>query len=87
MGEQVLPIDYALSILLLLFVIGEVILSINTMIYVTRKQAAVYYLRNTQTNLIIKEENTKSSKEIEQELFYLFPHLRKENEEEHAKTS
>ncbi len=88
MGAQVLPIDYALSILLLLFVLGEIILSINTMIYVTRKQAAVYYLRNTQTNLITKEEIIKSSKEIEQELFFLFPHLKKEEEKnEHVKTS
>lgn len=56
------------------------------MIYVTRKQAAVYYLRNTQTNLIKKEENIKSSKEIEQELFFLFPNLRNDQETEHQKT-
>ncbi len=57
------------------------------MIYVTKKQAAVYYLRNTQTNLIYKEENIKSSKEIEQELIFLFPHLRKEQESDHQKIS
>ena len=74
-GGQVLPLDYALSIIQIIFIIVELIVSTKTMIYVTKKQAAVYYLRNTQTNLISLEESIKSSKEIEQELFFLFPDM------------
>jgi hypothetical protein len=85
-GSKVLPIDYALAIIEILFVIGEVVLSIKTMIYVTKKQAAVYYLRNTQTSLNMKEEIIKSSMEIEQELFFLFPHLKSEQDGGREKT-
>jgi hypothetical protein len=50
------------------------------MINITKRQAAVYYLRNTQTNVYSDEKTVKTSKEIEMELFYNFPHLRKNNE-------
>ena len=80
MGNQVLPIDYATVLIELLFVIGEIILSIRAMIDITKRQAAVYYLRNTQTNTFSQEQIIKSSLEIEEELYFHFPHLRKVKE-------
>jgi hypothetical protein len=75
-GNQVLPIDYATVIIEMLFVFTEFFLSIRAMISITRRQAAVYYLRNTQTSVFSNEKKIKSSIEIEQELFYNFPHLK-----------
>ena len=60
--------------------IGELFLSARAMINVTRRQAAVYYLRNTQTNVYNGDQGVKTSLEIEEELFYNFPHLKKEKD-------
>jgi hypothetical protein len=76
-GKQILPVDYATVLIEFLFLILEIILSIRAMIKVTKRQAAVYYLRNTQTNIFTHESRIKSSHEIEEELYYNFPHLKK----------
>ncbi len=75
-GKQVLPIDYATVLIEMLFLISEIFLSARAMISITRRQAAVYYLRNTKTSVFSNEKKIKSSLEIEQELFYNFPHLK-----------
>jgi hypothetical protein len=76
-GNQILPIDYATVLIEFLFLFLEMILSIRAMINVTKRQAAVYYLRNTQTNIVSQETRMKTSHEIEEELFYNFPNLSK----------
>ena len=46
------------------------------MIKVSKRQSAVFYLRNSQTMIINHEEKIKTSKEIEEELYIKFPLLR-----------
>ena len=43
------------------------------------KQTEMYYLRNSQITSPNKVERIKTSKEIEEELFMHFPHLRNLN--------
>ena len=74
-GDQVLPIDYATGIIEIVFCLIEIIISIYLMSYVVKKQTSVFYLRNTLTELNLNENKLKSSKEIEDELFYNFPNL------------
>ncbi len=81
-----LPIDIATVIIEMIFLILEIILSIRAMIKVTKRQAAVYYLRNTQTNIIQADrDEIKTSLEIEQELFYNFPQLKRNSDITHKK--
>lgn len=80
LGGQVLPIDYATTLIAFIFLFLELILSFRAMMKVTKRQAAVYYLRNTQTSVITNEEPIKTSAEIEQELFYFLPHLKSKQE-------
>jgi hypothetical protein len=77
-GDQVLPIDYATTLIVFIFLIVEIILSARAMLRVTKRQAAVYYLRNTQTSVLTSEEPIKTSAEIEEELYYNFPNLKRQ---------
>ena len=76
---RVLPMDYATTIILLIFEGLEIIFCILTMIKVSKRQSAVFYLRNSQTMIINHEDKIKTSKEIEEELYIKFPMLRSFN--------
>jgi hypothetical protein len=75
-GEQVFPIDLAITFIEFFFLIGECILSWLAIRKINKRQSAVYYLRNTSTRIITNENKIKTSGEIEEEVFYHFPHLR-----------
>jgi hypothetical protein len=75
-GGMVLPIDYAVSIIEILFCVIEVILAIKTMFYTSKKSGDVFYLRNTQTSIIQTSKVMKTSIEIEEELYENFPKLK-----------
>jgi hypothetical protein len=75
-GEQVFPIDLAITFIEFFFLIGEVILTWLAIRRINKRQSAVYYLRNTSTKIITNDNRIKTSGEIEEELFYHFPHLR-----------
>lgn len=85
LGSHVLPIDIATVILEMLFLVAEIILACNTMINVSRKQANVYYLRNTATNTYSQEKTIKTSQEIEEEVLFNFPKLNLQNSVMHEK--
>lgn len=74
-GPHVLPIDYSTVIIYLIFVILELIFGIRAIRKVIKRQAAVYYLRNSTAKIISHEVKIKSSKEIEDELFTKFPNM------------
>lgn len=76
-NKKVFPMDYATTIVEFVFVIIEIVFCAITMNRVSKRQSAVYYLRNTQTRVINKEERIKTSSEIEEELYIKFPNLRK----------
>ena len=57
----------------------ELIISIYTMVYIGNRQSALFKLRNSPVSNQNKREKIKTSKEIEQELFFKFPYLRKGN--------
>jgi hypothetical protein len=79
-GSQILPIDYAVVIIQLLFILIELILTIRAMLYIGKKQTAVFYLRNASTITTSEDNSIKTSAEIEEELYYYYPHLmRSEN--------
>ena len=67
----------------------EFIISIYTMLYIGNRQSALFKLRNSPVTNQNKREKIKTSKEIEQELFFKFPYLRRGNkeveEDEHLK--
>ena len=75
-SKRVLPLDYATTIVLLIFEGLEIIFCIFAMIKVSKRQSAVFYLRNSQTMIINHEEKIKTIKEIEEELNSKFPLLR-----------
>jgi hypothetical protein len=75
LGDFVIPIDYACLIINLFFLIIQIILAIRNMRRIVKKQASVYYLRNTSTKIICHEKRIRTSKEIEEELFYNFPKM------------
>jgi hypothetical protein len=74
-GGKVLPFDYAISIIEIIFVFIEIIYCVISSANITRKTANSFYLRNTSTSNYIKDDSVKSSNEIEQELFFHFPNL------------
>ncbi len=76
-GEQVVPIDIATAGIELLFIFTELLLSCSAIKKVTKKQSAVFYLRNTSTRITSQDNEIKSSREIEEELFYHYPGIYK----------
>ena len=90
--EKVLfPIDKACMIVYSIIALIELGLSIAAMIYIGNRQSALFKLRNSPVSNQNVREKIKSSKEIEQELFFKFPYLRKGNKkinnEEHIKNN
>ena len=61
------------------------------MIYIGNRQSALFKLRNSPVSNQNVREKIKSSKEIEQELFFKFPYLKKgnkkNNNDDHAKNN
>ena len=78
-GNAIFPIDYACFIIYNLIAFLELIISIYTMIYIGNRQSALFQLRNSPVSNQNVREKIKTSKEIEQELFFKFPYLRKGN--------
>ena len=76
-GEQVIPIDIATAGIELIFIFTELFLSCSAIKKVTKKQSAVFYLRNTSTRITSQDNEIKSSREIEEELFYNHPGIYK----------
>lgn len=77
-GGRALPFDYAVTILQLIFILLEIIFASKSAANITKKTGNTFYLRNSFTRICNKNDNMiKSSKEIEQELFFNFPNLKK----------
>jgi hypothetical protein len=87
--EVLFPIDYSCMIVYSVIAAIELIISIYTMVYIGNRQSALFKLRNSPYSNQNKREKIKTSKEIEQELFFKFPYLRRGNkeveEDEHLK--
>ena len=49
------------------------------MVYISDRQGALFNLRNSPISNQNKREKIKTSQEIEQELFYKFPYLKKKD--------
>ena len=85
----VFPIDWSCVIVYLLSLLLELIFSIHAFVYIGNRQSALFKLRNSPYSNQNKREKIKTSKEIEQELFFKFPYLRRGNkeieEDEHLK--
>ena len=77
--NAIFPIDYACFIVYNLISLIELVISISTMIYIGNRQSALFKLRNSPVSNQNVREKIKSSKEIEQELFFKFPYLKKGN--------
>jgi hypothetical protein len=77
--DIIFPID--LSCIILYFVISffELMFLIYAFVYIGNRQSALFKLRNSPVSNQNKREKIKTSKEIEQELFFKFPYLRKGN--------
>jgi len=70
------PLDYACCGIHITFILIEVVLIIRAIQRSIKKQAAVFHLRNSATKTFTTESVIKTSHEIEEELFFNFPHLR-----------
>ena len=60
------------------------------MFYIGNRQSALFKLRNSPVSNQNVREKIKTSKEIEQELFFKFPHLRrgkKNYDDQHVKNN
>ena len=57
----------------------ELFLWIYTIIYIGERQSALFNLRNSAIDIKNQREKIKTSHEIEQELYYKFPYLKKAN--------
>ncbi len=73
--KHVCPLDYATAGSAIVFILIEIILIVRAIKRSIKKQAAVFHLRNSATKTFIKDIEIKSSAEIEEELFYMFPEL------------
>ena len=84
------PIQYACVILYCIISIVELIFCIFTFVYIGERQGAIFNLRNSPVSNQNTREKIKTSQEIEQELFYKFPYLKKRNKNknnEHIKNN
>ena len=57
----------------------ELMFLIYAFVYIGNRQSALFKLRNSPVSNQNKREKIKTSKEIEQELYFKFPYLRKGN--------
>lgn len=69
--------DWATTIVALLFILLELIFCARAMARVSKRQSAIYFLRNSQTLAVRTEEKIKTSHEIEEELYIKFPNMKK----------
>lgn len=69
--------DWATTIICLLFILLELIFCARAMARVSKRQTAIYFLRNSQTLVLRPKEKIKTSSEIEEELYIKFPNMRK----------
>lgn len=72
---HVCPIDYASAGISIAFIIIEIVLIIRAITRSISKQAAVFHLRNSATKTFNTTNQIKSSAEIEEELYTLFPYM------------
>ena len=74
-----------------LIFLGEFICCLITLVSISEKQGAVFFLRNTKLSISNPKEKIKTSQEIEQELYYKFPYLQKNinnlSDNEHSKNN
>ena len=85
------PIEMAVFIIYGLIFLGEFIFCLITLVSISEKQGAVFFLRNTKLSISNPKEKIKTSQEIEQELYYKFPYLQKNinnlSDNEHSKNN
>lgn len=72
--------EYACVIVYLIFSLLELVICFYTMLFISERQGAVFFLRNTKLAISNPKEKIKTSQEIEQELYYKFPYLQKKIE-------
>ena len=70
-------IQYSCVIIYELISLLELILCVYTLLYIGQRQGAFFNLRNSTIDNQNQREKIKTSQEIEQELYYKFPYLRK----------
>ena len=87
--KVIFPIDWSCIIVYFFISAIELVTSVYAMIHMGNRQSALFNLRNSPVSNQNKREKIKTSREIEQELFFKFPYLRKgnkkDNKDEHMK--
>ena len=83
--KSIFPIEHSCVIVYFFIAVLELVLCIFTSYYIGERQSALYYLRNSQISILKKRKKIKTSHEIEQELLYKFPYLRKGNQNKNQK--
>ena len=71
------PIEFSCVIVYDIISLIELLLWIYTIIYIGERQSALFNLRNSAIDIKNQREKIKTSHEIEQELYYKFPYLKK----------
>ena len=83
--NSIFLIEYSCVIAYFFIAVFELGLCIFKSYYIGERQSALYYLRNSQIAILNQREKIKINHEIEQELFYKFPYLRKGNQNQNQK--
>ena len=83
--NSIFLIEYSCVIVYFFIAVFELGLCIFNSYYIGERQSALYYLRNSQIAILNQREKIKINHEIEQELFYKFPYLRKGNQNQNQK--
>ena len=73
------PIEISCVIVYEIISVLELFICLYTMFYIGERQGALFNLRNSTIDNQNQKEKIKTSHEIEPELFYKFPYLRKDN--------
>ena len=79
-----MPIDIVVFGFLLGFMVLETVIALASMSSYLRGQASLFYLRNATAKVFTSGEKIKTSKEIEDELFYYRPELYLINKKENG---
>ena len=75
--SKFVPIELSCVIVYDVISFIELLLWIYTIIYIGERQSALFNLRNSAIDIKNQREKIKTSHEIEQELYYKFPYLKK----------
>ena len=75
--SKFVPIELSCVIVYDIISFIELLLWIYTIIYIGERQSALFNLRNSAIDIKNQREKIKTSHEIEQELYYKFPYLKK----------